>query len=241
MSATAVLAAAKAVAGGVKMIDNTVKKNKFQPKMTSATDRAIDESRRMSTTTEAVGASTAREQIRQTQADTVGQMQQQTGDANKIAGASANANMQALNQNRQIDAAAQSQRLQGQQAYAQSLSKGAAEEQADQARFDQQMAGDEAVAQNMLGSAAGDVIGMSRDNKMLSAYSDIQKGKTIDSDWLKAHDKLPGQGSGWAKNMMGMNGGNKRGAAAPLTPEQSQKQLDDWNKFSDFGMNPTGN
>ena len=215
MSATAVLAAAKMVTGVGKSIAADVKKKKFNPKMTSATDRAIDESRRMSTTTEAVGASTAREQIRQTQSDTVGQAQQQTSDANKIAGAAMNANQQALQGNRQIDVAAQQQRLQGMQQYTQSLSRGAAEEQADQARFTAENEGDKAEASNLMGAGMGDMMSMSTDNKMLSAYSDIQKGKDIDADWLKAHDKLPGQGSGWAKNVMGMFDKKPTGVTPP--------------------------
>ena len=197
MSATAVLAAAKMVTGIGKSIAADVKKKKFNPKMTEATDRAIDETRRMSTTTEAVGASTAREQIRQTQADTVGQAQQQTADSNKIAGAAMQANNAALKSNRQIDSAAQAQRLQGSQQYAQALSKGAQEEQQDQARFDAENAGDSAEATNLMGSAAGDISTANRDNKMLDMYGQIQSGKSITPEMLKKYDKLPGQGTGW--------------------------------------------
>ncbi len=185
-----------------------------QPRVASGIVQAQQEARNMKNITQGAGMEQAQAEARQTQADTIGQASLRTDDPNKLLATTAATNLQGLRAGQQRDAVTQQQRLQGQQQFMQASGRLGQEqarvEQANLVQEDQR----EAVAGNLIGAGVENIATNERDNFMMDAYSKVQKGEDI-SKLLADRNKLPGQGSGWAKKFLGFLGGGEEGSGVP--------------------------
>lgn len=194
------LAAVQMGLGAVGAIKNMLTPEKKRS-ITSGTANLVSETRQRANITQGAGMAQAKAEARQTQADTIGLLERQTDDPNKLAAIAGQTNLQGLKAGQQRDATTQQQRLQGQQQYAQALGQLAGEErrvQDDEVRREDKR---EATASNLLGAGAQNIMNTNRDDKMLGAYGKIND---VDmSEFMSGNEKIFGQGSGWIKRLFG--------------------------------------